>query len=318
MSRKLLLSLPVLLLCAAAGLWYYVNHRTRVLVDARLEQMVASGQYQDITYADLRVGLSGKITLRDLRFVLPEGQEFTLADVQVSNLDYANEIPEHLDLSARGLRLPAGQALFGATENEILARYIDTQLVDGILPLEIDYLHRYTPDDAFRLSSDLQLALPESFMLRINSASRQLDLAAYNDVAARDPDPARAQLQMMQQLGEVEIDSAQVSLQDQGLLDGLLVLSGEQSGVSGEDMRRLLVTQAHNMHLFVPETTQSLARDVGSQLATFLEGGHTLSVSIAPPSLNRFQDLQQDIMGAAFSGNFNRIVDTLGLEVVTQ
>ena len=318
MSRKLLLTLPVLLLFAVAGLWYYVNHRTRALVDAHLERMVSSGQYQDITYEHLRVGLTGKVTLRDLRFVLPEGQELTLADVQVSNLDYANEIPEHMNLSARGIRLPADQALLGTSENELLARYVESQAENGVLPLEIDYLHRYTPDDAFRLDSDLRMALPESFTLQVNSSSSQLDLATYNDVATRDPDPARAQLQMMQQLGEAEIDSAQIRLQDQGLLEGLLALSGEQSGVSAEDMRRLLITQAHNMHLFVPEAAQALAQDAGTQLATFLEGGRTLSTSIAPPNLNRFQDLQQDIMGAAFSGNFNHIADTLGLEIITQ
>ena len=92
----------------------------------------------------------------------------------------------------------------------------------------------------------------------------------------------------------------------------------EQNTVPPEDFRNFLITQARNFYLFVPQNTQGLAMSTGIQLASFLEGGRRLSVALEPQLGGNMQQLQGEIMGAAFTGEFNRIVELLGLEIIVE
>jgi hypothetical protein len=317
MLKKLLLVSPLLLLLVVGGVWLLANQRARAVVDNRIEQMLATGAYEDISYQALQVHLNGDISLSDLRVVNPAG-EFIFQDIEVSNFDYTNEVPRNLEVKVRGVKLPADLTSLAAGNGTALPGLIKELSTDEILPLEIDYLHSYAPEQQFQLDSDLRVALPGALTLQVNSMTRNLDLQTYNDRSDLDPDPAMAQLQMMDRLQELEIATATLSVQDHGLVAAMLTDMAQQYGSTPEDMRTLLTSQVNNLYLFAPQNMQSLAMDAGQQLAIFLEGGKTLSVSVTPQLQGRLSLLQTELMAAAFIGNFARIVEVLELEIAAQ
>lgn len=316
MLKKLLLVTPLVLLLVVAGLWLLANQRARAAVDSRIEQMLATGAYEDISYGDLQVHLNGNISLSDLRVVNAAG-EFVFQDIEVSEFEYAAAVPRNLEVKVRGVKLPADLAALAPGNGSALPGLLDELTVDEVLPLEIDYLHSYAPEQQFQLDSDLRVALPGALTLQVNSQTRNLDLQSYTDLGTLDTDPAVAQLQMMDRLQELEIASATLSVQDQGVVDAMLADMARQYGSTPEDMRTLLTSQVNNLYLFAPQNVQQLAMDAGAQLASFLEGDKTLSVSVTPQLQGRLSLLQTELMAAAFIGNFARMAEVLELSIST-
>jgi hypothetical protein len=77
------------------------------------------------------------------------------------------------------------------------------------------------------------------------------------------------------------------------------------------------LAQLQTMVLFSPQQLQPLAQRLLTSLAQFLEGEKTLKVSIAPEYGGNIQQLQGEILGAFYIGNFARIEELLNLEIET-
>src|SRR5690606_16781041 len=106
MNKALLIGIPLALLAAGGGTYWYANTQARDFVDARLANLVASGRYASAEYETLHVGLTGSVDLTNLHLV--QGPlNFTLRHLTLSNLDYANEFPRHFDVSISGLHVDA-------------------------------------------------------------------------------------------------------------------------------------------------------------------------------------------------------------------
>lgn len=88
-------------------------------------------------------------------------------------------------------------------------------------------------------------------------------------------------------------------------------------GISGEQYRQQFLAQLQAAALFVPQQLQALALETLGKVAQFLEGGRTLRVSISPEYDGNYQQVQEEVMGAIFIGNFERVVEVLNLEVET-
>jgi hypothetical protein len=69
------------------------------------------------------------------------------------------------------------------------------------------------------------------------------------------------------------------------------------------------------MVLFAPQQLQSLAQELAANIGVFLEGDNTLRFSIAPESSSSILQLQADVMGSFFIGDFQTIAETLGLKI---
>jgi hypothetical protein len=317
MTKKLLMTLPLLLLLGAGAVWLYVNQQARAAVDNRIAQMLATGVYEDISYDSLQVWPNGDLVLGNLRVVAPAG-EFILQDIQVSNFDYTREFPRNLNVSVRGLRLPNGLPPLADGSPNSLYAMLENMITDDTLPLEVDYLHSYAPEQNFQLDSDMRLGLPGAFNLHISSLSRNLDLQSYNELSTLDSDPAVAQLQLMEKMRDLEIATASLQLHDQGMVDSVVASMAQQFGATPEEMRTLLASQVSNLYLFAPQNVQQLAMDTGMHLATFLEGSKTLSVSVTPQLDGRMSELQTELMAAAFIGNFAGMADLLQLEITAE
>ena len=130
--------------------------------------------------------------------------------------------------------------------------------------------------------------------------------------------PAQAQAQWLELLASADIPSLQMALLDEGFLDAMIATAAEQNGVAPEDFRTLLVSQVQNFYLFLPQTAQGLAMSAGAEIAKFLEGGKTLSLSIAPEYGGNIKQLQEEIMGAVFTGDYNKVSEVLHLEITAQ
>lgn len=311
--KKILIAALVLAVAAGGGAYWYVNDRAQTLVDERIDEMVASGNYDSASYESLRVGLTGDITMTNVNIV--QGPlDYTVQNVTVTNYDYANEFPRHFDLSIKGLRLaPLGD--MSDPRAAALGAMLQELATDENIPLELDYRHRYDPDNAHQLESTMRLAVPEFFTLDASSTTRNIEMQTLD--ALNDADPAIAQQQVMALVQAAEVPSMAVTLQDHGFVENLLATSAAENGVSPEDFRRLLISQAQNFYLFLPPNAQSFAMAAGAEMAEFLEGGKTLSVSLAPEYGGSLQRLQQEVMGAALTGDYGKISDLLHLEIVT-
>jgi hypothetical protein len=184
------------------------------------------------------------------------------------------------------------------------------------IPLELDYTHRYDPANAHQLDSTMKLTVPEYFTLDASSVTRGIEMETLEQL--NNPDPLIAQEQMTALMQVAEFPSMHMTLQDSGLVDDMLALSAQQLGVSPEDYRTLMVSQAQNFYLFLPPGAQAFAMAAGAEMAEFLQGGKTLSVSLAPEYGGNVQRLQAEVMGAVFTGDYGKVSELLHLEVTTE
>lgn len=302
-----------LLLAGAGASYFYFNRTAQNVVDKNFERLIANGSYDSIDYEDLEVDFFGNINMKNLRLV-KAGQEVNLRDIAVTNLDYKNEIPHTINVKITGIGFPNGIPLMGA---DPMSRYMQSFIVANEIPVELQYSYEYEPDNAFQLDSSMSARLPEAFTLDITGIMRNVPLESIMDTNV-DPDPAIAQLQMMQKLANMEIPVASWKLKDEGIVNGLLAANAEESGQTVEEVRETLKSQARNMHLFMPQSAQGFVMTSGIQLAAFLDGGKTLSIDLAPEYNGNFQQLQQEITSAAFTGEFGRIAELLHLEILAQ
>ena len=72
-----------------------------------------------------------------------------------------------------------------------------------------------------------------------------------------------------------------------------------------------------NFYLFLPSTGQNFARTAGAEMAEFLEGGKTIRMSLAPEYGGNVQALQQEVMGAVLTGDYDKVSELLHAEIVT-
>lgn len=319
MLKKILIAVPVLLATGAGGVYWYINDRAKSVVDERLDALVTNGSYDALAYEDMQIHMNGDITMTNLN-VVQGPLEYTLRNINIANFDYANEFPRHMDVSIDGLQLPALDANSADPQVATLSTLLDSLGTGPEVPLSVNYSHRYDPDNAHQTASTMHLAITDAFTLDLNSITRNLQMQALNGVDAPDPDadPARAQAQLMALLADAEIPSMDLTLQDEGFLDGIIATGANRLGVAPEDYRNLLVSQVRNFYLFLPQNAQQLAMSAGTELATFLEGGKSLSVSIAPEYGGNIRRLQEEIMGAVFTGDYDHVGDLLNLEISAQ
>ncbi len=314
MKKNTFFVLAFLLFAGAGASYFYINNRAQAAVDKQFERMVASGSYDKIDYEDFQVDLFGNINMTNLRLA-KAGQEVMLKDISVTNMDYQNEIPHTIAVKVSGLNFPNGLPAMG---DDPMSHYLQSLVVANELPLEMQYSYEYAPDNAYQVDSNMSVKLPNAFTLDASGTMRNVPLESFMDTSNVDPDPAAAQLQMMQKLSNMEIPVASWQLKDEGIVDALIAANAEETGQTAEAVREGMMSQVRDMYLFLPQTAQGFGMTTGIQLAAFLEGGKTLSVAVAPEYNGNFQQLQQEITGAAFTGNFTRIAELLHLEILAQ
>ena len=314
MKKNIFFALAFVLFAGAGVSYFYFNRSAQAAVDKHFERMVASGNYDKIDYDDFQVDLFGDIKMTNLHLV-KAGQEVILKNIAVTNMDYKHEIPHTMEVAVSGVSFPTGIPFMS---DDAMGRYAKSLVVADELPLELHYSYDYAPDNAYQVDTDLSLRLPSAFILDISGIMRNVPLESLIDASGLDPDPAVAQLQMMQKLANVEIPAANWTLKDEGLVQALIAANAEEAGQPVETVREGMKSQIRDMYLYLPQSAQGFGMTTGIQLAAFLDGGKTLSITLAPDYNGNVQQLQQEITTAAFTGNFSRIAELLHLEILTQ
>jgi hypothetical protein len=317
MKKCCLIVIPLAVLLTAVGIWLFANHRARNIVDERIATALASGAYDSITYANLNILPNGDIEMQDLT-IAANGFSYTLQDIRVRNLDYQHEQPWHMEVEVNGVAFPDGLPDIEDSGNPAADEFLRALVADNRLPLNLLYSYHYDPELQDQIDSTARIALPQSFALDISSITRNIPLSLLAGAETPPADPATAANPLAGMAPDAALVSANITLDDEGLVDTMMAIMAQRSGVAPADFRNFLVTQSRNLYLFAPQNAQALAMDVGGHVATFLEGNRSLSVSVNPQLDGNIQQLQAEIMGAAFTGNFGDIASLLNLQVLAE
>jgi hypothetical protein len=315
MKIKILLACLAGLVLGGFSTWYYVDHRIRSGVDDRLQAAVDDGNYAALHYESLSYNYKGDIRIYNLHVEQP-GFKYVLEVVELTNLDFSNDPPRTVDVRIQGLKFPDGVPDLSDSDNPTLGRLLERVARNDAIPLELNYSHRYDPDNAWQVDSVLKLDIPGLLLFDLNGTMRNLPLEELQQEPALDPLTQQAQYQPL--LNRTELPSLQLSLQDLGLVRTMLEIGAQDFNVSAEDYQTLVTSQLRNAWLFMPQQTQELIMEAGSQLADFLDGGRTLTLSMQPEHNGSIEMLQPLVIGAVFTGNFNQVVELLNLEFSTR
>jgi hypothetical protein len=305
------------IITAGAGALYYVDQRIRGEVDARLAAAVASGQYEALYYEGLGYGFDGSINISGLH-IQQLGTQYRLDQIKVSKIDYRENFPREVQVSIRGLSFPAGLPDLSATENVQLGALLSRIATDDSIALELDYNHNYQPDQAHQLDSSVSLRVPALMNMGFSSSVRNLPIDTLSGGPDTDSNSTTAEQAWLQLMSEAELPSLQLSMQDLGLVQSMMEIGGMQFNASPEDYRNMLASQARNAYLFLPQNAQQLGMDAGAELAEFLEGGRTLTLSLEPQFNGRIEQLQTRLMGALLIGDFKGMAELLNLQLKSE
>jgi hypothetical protein len=317
MLRKILYSLPIIVIAIAVTVFFLANREAKIQADRMISQALASGSYQALSHESVKVDLfNGELTLNNLSVVDLQGTEYILNQVLVSDYDYLHEIPYHLNISASGISLPRGLPTISTGNSAAFERYMASLLVEENIPVTLDYRYNFEPENNNLITNQVSIGLEDAANLSFTSSIKNIPLEAFlsNNVS----DPESVQTQLMTQVFQAEIPEVSLSIQDLGIVDTLVALEAGQSGVSSADIRQQLISSAQSLYLLAPPPAQQIAQDVSQELASFLSGNKTLRISIEPEYEGSIQRLQPEIIGAVFTGDYGAIFELLNLQVSTQ
>lgn len=320
MNTRIAAGLGIAVVATAAGGWFWMDYSIRKAVDDYLQAAVDSGRYDALSYEELHFNFKRDITLENF-LVREDDLEYLLEEVQLRNLDLDNEFPHHIDVSIRGLRFPNGlPEPDDDGDADSLQPWLERIASGGErIPLQIDYSHRYDPDNAWQFDTQTRADLPGMLRLDLNSRMNNLSFETLQQLEQEmQNDPEAAQSRMLPVLSNIRFQSVELELADSGVVQAMMEIGAGELQAQPEDYRALLVSQARNAYLFLPAAAQDLARGMGEELATFLEGNRTLNLRVNPQFDGHVERLTPEVMAAAFTGDIGRIAELLNLELKTR
>ena len=313
--KKVLIALPIVVIAALLGLYFYANQETENQIDLYIERAIASGAYKDIQYESAEFGVDASILIRGLQVTDAMDFQYTIDELSITEMDFFNEFPHSINLSAQGFSLPGGLPdLDASMVTPDMQNFMS--IINGTesVPATIEYSHLYDPDNNSLFSSDMSVGLPDAFNFSMNTTTRNIPYETLNGIT----DPMVAQTAMMSMLATAEIPEISLSLSDFGIMQTLLENQAAQQGKSVDVLRQELMTMTQSLFLFAPEDLQALAIDLGAELTSFLEGNKTFNFSLRPDFAGSIQQLQTPIMNAFFAGEYGQIADLLNVEFNTE
>lgn len=315
MKKKLLIAVPLVVLLAVLLVYGAVYFRVKQLVDAQLQELVASGLYQTADYDQLSVSPLGNMQLGNLHLQQPD-MEIIINDVTVSNVDLFHEVPWHLQVAVDGIRFPAGLPDLSGSGNPMLETLLSDLVQEDTLQLHVEYAYRYNPTQSEQLISSGKLVLPNYFELSGESETRNIPLGEFAALNAADPAAASAlQAELLQ---KAALPRANLRLQDSGLVEVLTAIMAESSGMPAAALHDQLKSQLQNYYLFLPANFQNFGRQVGVQLAEFMDGNRSMTLTITPAFNGELAQLQPEVMGLVLTGDVDKAVELLQLEIVVE
>ncbi len=315
MKRKLLivLSAGALLVVGLYGIALLLAHR---IVDDQLEALVLSGTYEQADYASLWLLPTGTMQVSGLH-VRQAGNELVINDIEVSDIDFMHQTPWHMTLSATGLYFPNGLPDLSGSGNPVMAKALDEFGADNTIPLQLQYSYHYTPTNSEQIVYNMSLTLPDWLELVVATETRNLALESLQAIRETE-DPEVAALLQQSALAAASLPHAKLHLTDTGIVAKLTELMAQRLGTAPDALREQLKSQMQNYHLFLPASLQGLAMQAGNELALFIDGGKTLSLTITPAYDGKLEQLQPEVMGVVLTGNFDRAVELLQLQIRTE
>ncbi|MBN4075393.1 MAG: hypothetical protein COA71_03615 [SAR86 cluster bacterium] len=317
--KKVLIALPLVVIVALLGLYFYANQETESQIDLYIERAIASGTYKDIQYESADFAVDASILIKGISVTDAMDFQYTIDELKISEMDFFNEFPHSINLSAHGFSLPMGlpdldTSMISPDMQSFLAAIDGSESV----PATLDYSHQYEPDNNNLFSSVMSFGLPEAFKFSINTTTRNISYETLNQISDPMSDPIAAQDEMMAALMNAEIPELSLRLSDFGLMETLLENQANQQGKSVDVLRQELMSMTQSLFLFAPADLQALAIDLSAELTSFMEGNKTFNFALHPDFSGNIQQLQAPIMGAFFTGDYGQIVDLLNIEFNTE
>ncbi len=313
--KKVLVALPLIVLVALLGVYFYANQETENQIDLYIERAIASGAYKDIQYESAEFDMDASILISGLSVTDAMDFQYTIDELELSEMDFFNEFPHSINLSARGFSLPMGlPELDDSMITPEMQNYL--AMIDGTesVPATINYNHQYDHNNNNLFNSVVSIALTDAFNLSINTTTRNISYEELNQIS----DPLAAETAAMTALMNAEIPELGFSFSDFGLIETLLENQAAQQGKSVDLVRQELMSVTQSLFLFAPADLQATVIDLGNDLGSFLEGGKTFNFALRPDFSGSVQQLQVPIMSAFFAGEYGQIVDLLNIEFSTE
>ncbi len=101
--KKVLITLPIVIVIVLVGIYFYANQQTENQIDIYIERAIASGAYKDIQYESADFDMDASILVSGLSITDALDFQYTIDELEISEMDFFNAFPHTINLSARGL-----------------------------------------------------------------------------------------------------------------------------------------------------------------------------------------------------------------------
>ena len=317
--KKPLIGLSVAVIAVLFGLFFYANRETENQIDLYIERALVTGDYKDIQYESAGVGLDATIFVNGLNVTDTLGIQTRIDSLEISDMDFSNEFPNSLSLSASGFSFPLGipgmKNFDASTVAPGMESFFEAIFSTESIPATIDYSHEYQPDNSNLFSNVLAFSLPNAFSLSMITTTRNINYEEVNQIAksfdTNDPAILEAFTAILM---NAEIPEISYTLSDLGFVQTLLQEQAIEQGKSIDLLRQELISMTQSLLLFAPAGVQAIAVDLSNDLISFIEGNKTFNFAIRPEFSGNIQKLQAPILSAIFTGDYEEIVKLLNIE----
>ncbi|WP_370980554.1 hypothetical protein [Agaribacterium sp. ZY112] len=299
---------------AAVGYQSWMHQQVESKIDALMLKIEQNPEIVDVAYEDLNVSFTGDIELLNISLLTSESDDpVVFRSLRVEDYDIQHEIPHYVNVALQGLKLPDDFIAELQQDQGAFSDYLKSIGVEDTLPLDAKFSYVFDEENSQTQTTNLEIGLDKVMSYKLDWVSKDIPLEALYSDPSNEVEQATALAAMM----KGSFPKLAMSISDQGGLPVFLQEVADEREQSVQELNSNWLAMANmQSQMMLPPAVQPAASDAISQVAVFLDGGKSLSISFEPQHDGSIESLSPLLMQAYMSGDYQTILDLLNLKVL--
>ncbi|WP_017443827.1 hypothetical protein [Gayadomonas joobiniege] len=307
----------VIIAAAAVGSYLFldkkIDQQVKLAFDDYIAKTTKNGTLAKVSYQNIDASPFGTAKISDLTITPVDSDEsIRIHQIQVKEFDQDHATPHYMNLAIKGFTLPVNLQEAALQTSNLFAKYVEQLGYTNHLPLTFNVSYEYDESDQQHYVSEVSSYLPDVGHAKLNLVTNNIPLELLMDNSSDD----KNDMQTMQTLRNGQLKELSLAYSDTGAIEALMKIASEQSKQSESDLRKQ-IKQALEMNtaIAIPPDLADFRTQLLASLETFMLGGKSLTLAIAPSENGDIALLETKIKQALAKQDLKKVVSLLNLTI---